>query len=558
MVLGDGLLENLISHQAVSQHSWDWILPFPAQEPSAGTRSADDLAAAVARLLVVLSTPDRPGFGDDVFARAEGPRGSRAPVVRVGAAFLDADITGLADCLAHPIAGELLERQYKDLKRYEPAATFDDERRTSLHSQISLDSLARRLLRETPFALTANPGEPWRVALPVGVITSEVEGLPRRRWVAALLKLRDVLDFTKARRWSEAMESAEKALEESLDEIIKADVIQLHRYVRGPDRLLTWASQAQEVLERQADIARSERAGFDRAVEHLKQEIAMTPTPIAVWARVALLGLLGAAALRYVVGFLIGPGLGWAGFALGLLVAGAGGAWILEKAHRRLFAALHAAQEALARRYEAQGVENLILLLDRLRGRLLARIGEEVARVRAQAAAAIGIASSEKQDFGPGEPADVINVEWVVPAQLRRRWLERLAPPWAHLHDEAARAGHLVPAPSDGPECMQETAEGLRDFARSCLMARLAESGLAGLIEFRTSVEEGFADRTVRDLDRRAAALAPRCPRRTVWRGPEQVLARIHDAIAELDSDAIENPTEFEMLACLKVETALL
>lgn len=556
MVLGDGLLENLVSHKGVSEQSWDWILPFPAQEPSAGTRSADDLAAAVARLLVVFSTPDRPGFGYDVFARAEGSRGPLAPVVRVGTAFLDADITGLADCLAHPIAGQLLELQFKDLKRYEPAATFDDERRTSLHSQIALDSLARRLLSETPFALTANPGEPWRVTLPAGVIASEVEDLPRRRWVAALLKLRDVLDFTKARRWAEAMESAEKTLEDSLDKIVAEDLLQLHRYVRGPDRLLTWASVAQEVLERQPDIARPERAGFDQAVQQLKQEIAMAPTPIAVWARVALLGLLGAAALRYLVGFLIGPGPGWVGFALGLLVAAASGTWILEKAHRRLLAALHAAQEALGRRYEAQGVENLILLLDRLRGRLLARIGEEVARVRAQAAAAITIANLEKQNFGPEDPADVVHVEWALPTHLRRRWLERLAPPWANLHGEAARTGHLIPAPSDGPACMQETAEGLRGFAQSYLMARLAESGLAGLIEFRNSVEAGFADRIVHDLDRRAAALAPRSPRRTVWRGPEHVLARVHDAIVQLDPDAIENPTDFEMLACLKVETA--
>lgn len=447
ILVGYGLLENLLSHQGVSQYSWDWILPFPAQEPSAGTRSADDLAAAVARLLVLFSIPGQPGFGEDVLARTGGLRGSRAPVVRVGAAFLDADITGLADYLAHPIAGELLERQYKDLKRYEPAATFDDERRTSLHSQISLDSLARRLLRETPFVLTANPGEPWRVTLPAGIITSEVEGLPRRRWVAALLKLRDVLAFTKARRWAEAMESAEKALEDSLDKIVAEDVLQLHHYVRGPDRLLTWASLAQEVLERQPDIARSESAGFDQAVEHLKQEIAMAPTSIAVWARVALLGLLGAAALRYLVGFLIGPGLGWVGFALGLLVAAAGGAWILEKAHRRLFAALHAAQEALARRYEAQGVENLILLLDRLRGRLLARIEEEVARVRAQAAAAITIANSEKQNFGPQEPTGVVNVEWVIPTALRARWLERLAPPWANL---GAALGQLARRGSPG------------------------------------------------------------------------------------------------------------
>lgn len=103
---------------------------------------------------------------------------------------------------------------------------------------------------------------------------------------------------------------------------------------------------------------------------------------------------------------------------------------------------------------------------------------------------------------------------------------------------------------------MQETAERLRGFARSYLMARLAEAGLAGLIEFRSSVEPGFADRIVRDLDRRAAALAPRFPRRTMWRAPELVLGRIHDTVVELDPDAGENSTEFEMLACVKIETA--
>ena len=557
VMLGEVQLEKLASHDAVAQRSWDWILAFPKQEPSAGTRSEDDLVAAVARLLVVLSTPDQPGFGSDVLFSAEGSRGSRTPVVRVGAAFLDADVTGLADCLAHPIAGELLALQYKDLKRYEPAATFDDERRTKLHSQIQLESLAHRLLAETPLVLTASPGEPWRVTLPAGLITSEVEGLPRRRWVAALLKLRDVLDFTKARRWAEAMERAERALEDSLDKIIEEDVLQLHRYVRGPDRILTWASLAQEILERQPDISRPESAGFDQAVERLKQEIATAPTPVAVWARVMLLGLLGAAVLRYIVGFLIGPVPGWAGFALGLLGAAMGGAWILEKAHRRLFAALHAAQEALSRRYEAQGVENLILLLDRLRGHLLARIGEEIARLRAQAAAALTIANSEKQAFGPQEPTAVVNVEWAVPAALRPRWLEWLAPPWTSLHGEAARAGHMIPAPSDGLAYMQGTAEALRSFAQSYLTDKLTKLGLTGLIEFRSSVEAGFADRIVRDLDRRAAALAPRSPRRTVWRGPGPLLAQIHEAVIRLDPDAIENPTELEMLACLKVETPL-
>ncbi len=394
------------------------------------------------------------------------------------------------------------------------------------------------------------------MTLPPGIITSEVEGLPRRRWVAAFLKLRDVLDFTKARRWAEAMESSERTLADSLDNVLTEDVRQLHHYVRGPDRLLTWASMAQEILERQPDIARPTSAGFDEAVERLRQEIAITPTPIAVWGRIALLGLLGAGVFQYAVQFFLGSGLGWVAFALGLLAAAGCGAWIVEKAHAKLLAALYAAQEALSRRYEAQGVENLILLLDRLRGRLLARIEEEVARVRAQAAAAITIADSEKQYVDPQELRGVVNVEWVIPAALRPRWLEWLAPPWTNLHEEAARAGRLVPAPPDGPTCMQETSEILRSFGRSYLLGRLAEFGLAGLMEFRSMAEQGFAERIVRDLDRRAAALAPRAPRRTVWRGPGHVLARIREVAVELDADASENSTELEMLACLKVETA--
>jgi hypothetical protein len=552
VVLGAGTLEGLLSHQAVTQHPWDLIIPFPAQEPSAGTRSADDLITAVARLLTVFSTPDQPSFGSDVMAGADGAGGSRPVVVRIGCSFLDADITALADCLVHPIAGELLERQFKDLKRYEPAATFDEGGRTRLLAQVSLDSLARRLLGDTPFVLTAEPGRPWRLHLPVGIIAPETEALPPRRWVAALLKLRDVLDFTKARRWAETMERAEKALEESLDLIIRDDVVQLHRYVRGPDRLLTWAGLAQELLERQPDIQRPSGGGFDVAIERLKLEIATTPTPIAVWARVGLLGLLGAAALKSLVSLVLGPVLGWVGFGLGLLAAAAGCAWLLEKAHRRLFAALNAAQDALLQRYEAQGVENLILLLDRLRGRLLARIKDEVSRLRAQTAAALSIAKSEKENFGPEDPADIVNVEWAVPARWRRRFLDWLALPWEHLVSDAAQAGHQVPVPLEGPECMQETANALRNFARSYLTTRLAELGLAGLLEFRGGVEDGFADRIVRDLDRRSAALAPFPLRRTVWRGPEPVLARFREAITGLDPDVMENPTEVQMLACLK------
>jgi hypothetical protein len=42
-----------------------------------------------------------------------------------------------------------------------------------------------------------------------------------------------------------------------------------------------------------------------------------------------------------------------------------------------------------------------------------------------------------------------------------------------------------------------------------------------------------------------------------VWCGPERLLARVREAIVQLDAEVIEKPNELEMLACLKVETPL-
>jgi hypothetical protein len=552
MAIGSAQVADMLAGDILSKHEWNRVLPVSKQDRVAGVRSDNDIVATVARMALLFSVADQSHFGSSVLGAA-GAAGARTPVVRVGAAFLDCGREDLLNALSAPVAGRLLERQFTAPKGFQPPAAFDDQRRTKVLDLIRAEALAQRLLSNTPFTLSTDPGAPWQISLPLGVVTSELEGVPRRRWIAVLLKLRDLFDFAKARRWGEAIEDAESALLASLHTAIEDDVRQLHHYERGPDRLLTWAALASDVLERQPEIAQPSNADFDAAIERLRKQIQKAPNAVAVWARVALLGWLGAEGIRQLLRLIMGNAAGWAGFGITLVIAAVLGFRLLERAHEGLYSALHTAQEALIRKYEAQTRDNLILVLNRVRSRLLGSLDAEVQRLQRQAQKASTIASSMVDQFGGEEAGDLVNVEWLVPVGLRARLLQTLDPPWATLQSQAATGGEFVPAPIDGADTMKQTAAGLVEFARKYFDSRLDDFSLLRLLEFRGQEDDGFVDRIVQDLDRRATALAGRAPLSSTWHGPADVLAQFHEALVALDSNAHEQHSASGMVACVKV-----
>ena len=552
IAIASAQVPEILADDILSKHKWNRVLPVSKQDRVAGLRSDNDIVATVARIAFLFSVADQSHFGASALG-ASGAVGSSTPVVRVGAAFLDSGREDLLSALSAPVAGYLLERQFTDPRGFQPPAAFDDQRRTKILDLVKPEALAQGLLSNTPFTLSTDPGAPWQISLPLGVVTTELEGVPRRRWIAVLLKLRDIFDFTKARRWAEAIEDAESALLASLHTVIGDDIRQLHHYERGPDRILTWSALVREVLERQPEIARSASVGFDPAIEKLRDQIGKAPNAVAVWIRVALLGWLGAEGIRQLLKVLLGNVESWAGFGVVLMIAAVLGFRWLERAHQSLYAALNVAQDALIRKYELQARDNLILVLTRVRSRLLGSLDAEVQRLQRQAHAASTIASSMVDQFGVEEAGDLVNVEWLVPVGLRPRLLETLDLPWATLQSKAATGGEFVPAPIDGADTVKQTEAGLIEFARKYLDSRLNDFSLLRLLEFRGQEDDGFVDRIVQDLDRRATALGGRAPLSSTWHGPADVLAQFHEALVALDSNSHEQHSASGMVACVKV-----
>ena len=129
--------------------------------------------------------------------------------------------------------------------------------------------------------------------------------------------------------------------------------------------------------------------------------------------------------------------------------------------------------------------------------------------------------------------------------------------PFATLQAQAAAEGAFVPLPPDGNDCLNQTVSRLRELARAYLGSRLGDMTLPQLVEFREQHEAGFAARIVNDLDRRATSLAGRLPRRSIWLGPRDALARFHDDIIGCDLSAEEHAIAPQIVACFKVSTVL-
>lgn len=549
--------DEILSHAATTECGWDWVFPIPLRNAVAGVQSAADLGLSLARTILLLVTSSRASFGEPFL-----PPPSSAPegggILHLGASFLDGASEDLVECLAKPIAGRLLALQFDQPRPHEPAASFDDEQRTKSLPQLNLERLAHRLLSDTPFRLETEPSRPWRVILPPGILSAAVEGSPRRRWVALLLKHRDLFDFTKGRRWAESMESAEVEVRSTLEAQIAEDIEQLHRYTRGPDRVLAFATRARTILETQPDIARLRRSDFDGAIQQLRDQIARSPNRVAVLARAALLGWVGAEAVRLIVAHWAGAAAAWAAFMVTCLVGAVLGLRSVERAHDSLHDALRVAQEALLRRYELQARENLALLLTRLRDALLSRLDEEIRLHNEQTRVAIELSRQLEADYGRNEDPDLVLVELVVPFSYRSGLLAWLQPSWHSLHVSAAREGDLVPLPTSGEQALKSTVESLLEFARIYLRARSADLGLARLVEFRATVDTNFLTRIVNDLDRRAALQASRGPTPTFWCGPEEILSKFDSQITSRNEEAHRIAGSSRMLACVKRESSVI
>jgi len=197
--------------------------------------------------------------------------------------------------------------------------------------------------------------------------------------------------------------------------------------------------------------------------------------------------------------------------------------------------------------------ENLSLVLNRVRSRLIAALDDEIAKLQNQAKCVSDITASMVGELCIPTANDLVNVEWIIPSEFRQKLLESLNLPWLTLVQQAADQGAFVPDLVDGEDCMKQTLAQLVGFSSEYLQSRLDEFGLDGLLEFRSHEDPGFEERIVRDMDRRAIALAGRTPLRTSWQGPEDVLTRLHDKIVALDADVQEHPSVSGMVACLKV-----
>lgn len=550
-VLGKSPTSEIIRHEVVTARNWEWAVPVPKHDRVAGVRSDDDLVASVARLILFLASSSKEHSASTLLGSGSSVSGTK--IKSVGGAFLDCELEELLDALSVPVAGMLLDRQFKDPKTFQPLAAFDDQRRTRIIAMVKPEALAHKLLAGTPFSLSVSQDGIWQVQLPPGVVTADLERVPQRRWVAVLLKLRDIFDFTKARRWREEIEKAESDLLTSIDETIQDDVAQLHRYPRGADRLLAWAEQARTNIEVQPDIAQIPQSDFDGAIDTLRQEIRDAPNPVPVWLRVALLAWLGAEAARHLGSYQFGSTFAWTAFGTVFLVAAILGYRIIERAHRRLYAALHGAQEALTARYEAQARDNLIVALGRVRSHVLAAMRAEVQRMEVQVNLTLARSAAMVHDFGSDPPTDLVHVERLIPVGLRSKLLASLNLPIAALQSSAAADGAFAPNPSDGADCIDRTISALQGFANKNLARRLSELSLLYLIDFRDQEEPGFSSRIIRDLDRRATYLGGRAPLRTTWHGPRDVLVRFHDQFVAQDPTAVEQPEDIAILGCLKV-----
>ena len=476
-------------------------------------------------------------------------------MVKIGAAFADGRVAELIERLTHLVAGRLLRMQFATPKRYEPAGGFDDLQRTKLTGLVASEILVRKLLEDTPFLLEIEPGKPWRISLPVGNIAVELHDVERSRWFPVLRKMRDFFDFTKGRRWREAIEAAEVRLTQALTDTVANDIDALHHYVRGSDRVIVWGERVREVLESPIEMEKPKAKEFDGTVETLRREISVFPNPMAAGARVLLLGMLGAGGSHFLAGYLIGSLGGIVASILTLVAAAAAGAWFLHQAHARLMRARAEALAALAASYEARMRDNVLVALGRIRESLLKRIDSELADNLKLEQWAIRVAEELEKQSEPATVQEMTNVEEVVPVFMESAYLEHLSLPWNRLLEEAVTKGSLVPHKEW--ETPSPTSVTVTAFSRRYLESRIADLSLWKQLNFRATEGAGYAATIIEVLERRSRVFAPGVMARGVWLAPSDVLAHLHNEMMTCDPEAVQQPMEIELLGCLRTETLI-
>ena len=551
LVLHANTLDDCLSADATRKVRWDVVLPFPAMESSVGRRSEADLVSSVARTMLLLSLPASgvPGSATQLSA-SEGAR-----VLRVGGAFVDARLDDLLKGLGRRVVGRLLRLQFEKPKSLPSPSAYDEDARTNVEAMLTPERLATALVASTPFVLETRQDGAWRLSLPAGETAVELHGLPRHRWVAVLRKLKDFFEFSKARRWREQLESAEEDLLASLKVEMAKDVAALHRYPRGPDRVLTWCDRLRARLEAPFELARHRGRDFEQAAAALRHEVAAAPEAGPLWACAASLGLLAGSAARasgvHVYGF--------AGGVVGLLAAIGAAAglalWAREAAHGRLMRARSAALEALAVHYEQQASTNLTGALLRVREALAATVEDR--RRQNLLVANAAVVEAEALERRGDSPCDdgLVNVESALPRDREEEFLASLSLPWQQLVAAAASAGVLVPARADDGQTAAVELAPVERFAQTYLETRRADCTLGQQLAFRARDNAGCVEQLVANLQARAAGLAPGPRAKTTWFGPPDLLDSLGNAIYALDPGAERQPIDVELLACLRVES---
>ncbi len=527
----------------------EWTCFIPALENTAtsGRRSPCDLALHAAQTATMIADRAHSGLGSRLLGGTAAAPGY-TPVAQVGAAYLAHDQSRLVSQLDGPMAAEILRLNFRNVAPYEPAGAFDSAGETRFPASSTPLDMASSLLVDTPFSLETPVGEPWRIHLATGEVGAEFGRSLPRRWPSILRRTADFIDSSRASVWRETVEGNQQRLESARRTLIETDVSALHHHTRGPDRVLVWAAKSAEALEQPIEIARPANSDFEAAMEKLKTEIAKAPSTLARVARVGLVGLLAAEALRRGTLLLLSPVWACGAFALTLAATAVWAATIWDRAHRRLIDARDESERSLKARFERQMRDKLAACLADLRTKL----GTALASARDQSLveAKDALDRADELDQPPAATDDhLVYIERVLAPEDASSIRTKLNPPYEWLQREAAERAALIPA-GQNPS-MSGTAAAVLKLVREWLASQVQTLGIDYALETRMKrLQEDFPA-IAATLQSRAFAMGPHGICSRFWLAPSSVTAQLQAAVDELEPGDSVLTHEGDFLACI-------
>ena len=547
LLLTSGGMDTAASWTPARLAEWTYLIPAFENTATAGRRSPCDLALHAAQTAAMMADRAHSGLGNRLLAGTTAAPGY-TPVAQVGGAYLAHDRSRLATQLEGPIAAEILRLNFREVAPFEPAGAFDSAGETRFPASSAPLEMASSLLVDTPFSLETTVGEPWRIHLATGEVGAEFGRSRPRRWPSILRRTADFFDSSRASVWRETVEGNQHRLESVLRTLIETDLSALHHHTRGPDRILVWAAKSAEALEQPLEIARPANSDFEAAMENLKTEIAKAPSTLARVARVSLVGLLAAEALRRTTLLFLSPIWAWGAFALTLAAAAVSAATIWDRAHRGLIDARDESERSLKARFERQMRDKLVACLADLRTKL----GTALASARDQALveAREALDRADELDQPPAAADDhLVYIERVLAPEDAFSILSELNPPYEWLQREAAEHGALIPARQN--PSMSGTAAAVLKLVREWLASQVETLGIDYALETRMKrLQEDFAA-IAATLQRRAIAMGPHGICSRFWLAPSSVTAQLQAAVDELEPGASVFNHEGDFLACI-------